>query len=911
MTARREDAGLLNLLIVDSSEADAALVAHELRSHGHAVRYTRVETEAAYRAALQRESWDGVLTEYNLNGFGAIRALEILRDDGLDLPFLLVSGAIGEESAVDAMRAGVQDFIAKCRLARLAPALEREIRDAAIRREHARTRAQREADDRRFRLLVEDAPSAITLVTPDGRIGYNSPALSRLFGYEPGELTGKDALEFVHPEDVERVRDILAHLIGSPGSTAVAEYRCRRKDGRWIVLHSTARNHLRDAGVGAIVINSHDVTDQKAAELALGQRERELETLTRNAPDMIVRLDADLRHLFVNDTVCRVMGIPKSRFLGVRPREMDLEPRLTERWEAILRAVLTTGREATQIFTFATRAGTRTFQTRMVPEFDDEGVARTVIAFSRDITDLKAAERAVHESEARFRALIEGATDLIYVVDADGVISYVSPSIERVLGYRAAERIGASIFDLIHEDDVEGAKAALWAGISEQDGRGAGQIRVRHADGGWRVLEAVGRNLLESPAVRGIVIHARDVTERQELEDQLRHAQKMEAVGRLAGGVAHDFNNLLTVIRGNAQLALADLPDPHPARIELEEIGHAAERASALTSQLLAFSRRQILEPREIDISVLLGDMRRMLLRLVTEDIELRSELEASNAPVLADPGQIEQVVMNLVVNARDAMPDGGKLTIATDVVEIGPAGLRAGAERLEPGRYVRLRVRDTGHGMDDALQARIFDPFFTTKEKSKGTGLGLSTVYGIVKQSGGAILVRSAPGRGAEFSVYLPEADPVLPTPEPHVAEPVSHLHSGVPRTVLLVEDDENVRSLLCKVLRRWKYCVMEASNGREAVEIARCHDGPIDLLMTDVVMPVFGGAEAARRIREDRPGMRVLFMSGHNDEALERQGLRNGEIALIAKPLTPVALAHKLSEIWNGNGGTTYVSP
>src|SRR6266513_5385748 len=352
-------------------------------------------------------------------------------------------------------------------------------------------------------------------------------------------------------------------------------------------------------------------------------------------------------------------------------------------------------------------------------------------------------KRLLREREEYFKSLIEQAMDIIAVLDADGAVRYASPSVLPLLGYGAEELVGRHIFDLVHPDDVEAAMTVFAEGVATGQGGRVLGLQVRHKDGTYRSLEAIGRYLLDDPVVRGVVINARDVTERRSLERQLLQAQKMEAVGRLAGGIAHDFNNVLTAIFGYADLLTEEFPAGSPARQDLEEIRKAATRASALTRQLLAFSRQQVLAPVVLSVNDLVDDVGKMLRRLVGEDVELRLILARDAGNVRADSGQLQQVIMNLVVNARDAMPTGGKLVIETADAELTEQYAEL-HQAVIPGRYVMLAVSDTGVGMDAQTNARIFEPFFTTKEKGKGTGLGLSTVYGIVKQSGGYVWVYS-----------------------------------------------------------------------------------------------------------------------------------------------------------------------
>jgi nitrogen-specific signal transduction histidine kinase/ActR/RegA family two-component response regulator len=389
---------------------------------------------------------------------------------------------------------------------------------------------------------------------------------------------------------------------------------------------------------------------------------------------------------------------------------------------------------------------------------------------------------------------------------------------------------------------------------------------------------------------------ARDSTERRRLEDQLRQAQKMEAVGRLAGGIAHEFNNLLCVITGYSTLAAEGLAEGKPLRRDLAEIVRAADRATSLTRQLLAFSRKQMVVPRVFDLNSLLADLDRLLRRVLGEDVELVLAPAAEPLPIKADHNQLEQVLMNLVVNARDAMPRGGQLTISTADVERDAAAL-LDHPKAAPGRYVRLVVRDTGCGMDREVLARLFEPFFTTKEPGKGTGLGLATVLGIVDQSGGHVEVSSEPTRGTAFRVYLPRYQPAreaaLPPPSVEPNPP------GGAETILLVEDEDGVRALAGQTLRQHGYHVLEAADGEEALEVSRRSLEPIHLLLSDVVMPKLGGPVLAERLLPGRPGLKVLFMSGFTDSALVRHGVVSGEVECLFKPFTPTALAAKVREV------------
>ena len=517
------------------------------------------------------------------------------------------------------------------------------------------------------------------------------------------------------------------------------------------------------------------------------------------------------------------------------------------------------------------------------------------LAYAQSQADKQVAESALRISERRFRALVEESWDAIALFAGDGTILYGSPATTRLLGYDLTEFVGRNAMELIHSDDRAGVLVRLQEVMAAPRARVHVAARVRHKNGNWRYLEGVFTNLLDDPSVGAIVNNYRDVTDRRILEEQVMLAQKMEAIGRLAGGVAHDFNNILTAIGGYSDLLLADLPPNDRRRHDVEEIHQATQRAAALTQQLLAFSRRQVLQPKVINLNALVPDIEKLLRRLIGEDILFATVLHPSLGNVRADPGQLEQVIVNLAVNARDAMPDGGRLTIETRNVELDEA-YAAEHPAVKPGRYVMLAVTDTGVGMDEETKARIFEPFFTTKVRGKGTGLGLATVYGIVQQTGGHIWPYSEPGRGTTMRVYLPRVDaPADPIEHPRDAAPETLRGS---ETILVVEDEAPVRAVTRQLLERNGYTVLEAPDGPSALALVDGEAGGrhIDLLLTDVIMPGMSGRELAAQLNERRPNVRVLFMSGYTDDAVVRHGMLEPGLAYLEKPFRPTALLRKV---------------
>jgi PAS domain S-box-containing protein len=500
----------------------------------------------------------------------------------------------------------------------------------------------------------------------------------------------------------------------------------------------------------------------------------------------------------------------------------------------------------------------------------------------------KHAVAALREREERSRLLTEAAFDGV-VVTVDGVIREANKGMADILGYELDEILGRPVTDFIPEELHAEVAVRVRDGLE-----GRYEFEIRRKDGRKVLLEATTKNLLIG-GLRGRISAVRDITSLRSLEQQLRQAQKMEAVGRLAGGVAHDFNNLLTAIFGYAELLGEELPADHPGREDLREIRAAATRASALTRQLLAFSRQQVLQPVVLNLNDVVENVERMLHRLLGEDVALEAHFARDLGNVRADAGQLEQVIMNLSVNARDAMPTGGKLTIETANVDLD-AGYAEQHQPVIPGRYVMLAVSDTGTGMTDAVKTKVFEPFFTTKEAGKGTGLGLATVYGIVKQSGGYVWLYSEPGQGAAFKIYLPRVD--APRDAPVVAPNLAGTVAGT-ETLLLAEDDPLLLPLARELLTKLGYKVLEARDAPEALAAARAHQGQIHLLVSDVVMPGGGGFQLAQQLLVERPTLRVLYMSGYTDEAVVRHGLLERGLNYLQKPFTPAVLARRVRDV------------
>jgi two-component system, cell cycle sensor histidine kinase and response regulator CckA len=497
--------------------------------------------------------------------------------------------------------------------------------------------------------------------------------------------------------------------------------------------------------------------------------------------------------------------------------------------------------------------------------------------------------------EARFRSLVQNISDIITLLGADGTIKYESPSVERILGFKPEELVGHNAFEFVHPEDIPALQGKFVEIINEPSLPVSHAFRFRHIDGSWVYLEAIGNNLLSDPGINGLVVTSRDVTARRALEEELHQAQKMEAIGQLAGGIAHDFNNMLMIIRGHSELMLDQEQPPQALRIHAEKILKTTDKASRLTQRLLAFSRKQVIAPRPLILDTAVKDCAEMLRQSLGPDIEISIVSPRKSWRARVDPTQLDQLLLNLAVNARDAMPNGGKLTLECSNIEVDSAFAHS-QSLIAPGRYVMLAVSDTGLGMDAHTQAHIFEPFFTTKEKGKGTGLGLAIVYGIVRQSRGQILVSSELGQGTTFKIYFPAVEEAAIPAQPIDVAEDSQNGTG---TVLLAEDEEEIRTIVQAFLEGKGYTVLAARDGFEAVQIAEQYVGPIDLLLTDVMMPRMRGPQLAVRLAPHRPDMKIIFMSGFAKTPELVEMSLDSETPLLRKPFALSELASLLREM------------
>jgi two-component system, cell cycle sensor histidine kinase and response regulator CckA len=744
-----------------------------------------------------------------------------------------------------------------------------------------RRAAERERD--RFFSLSADM---FCIASFTGELLRVNPAFCAVLGYESEELLATPVLELIHPDDRAAALDD-ARALGAGEVAQRYENRLRCKDGSYKWLSWTIQSAGKDHGFVYGV--ARDVTEQKRAEERLRASEEWYRLLFDANPLPMWVYDIEtLAFLGVNDAAVKHYGYSREEFLGMRIT--DIRP--AEEVPKVL--AVARAPDSPEFDGGVWRHRTKDGDTILVEVVTHaltvlDRPARLTLA--HDVTERKRAERELRETNDTLQTLIQASPLAIVTTDINGTVSEWNVAAERMFGWFAGDVLGRPI-PILPVEQIEDDMRRLT--VSGEHSFTGYETRCARKDGtlvdvyvSTAVLRGIG-------GVLGTVWVMADVTERKQVEEQLRQAQKMDAVGQLAGGVAHDFNNLLTVITSYGQFLLNALPEQDPRRSDAHQITQAAARAASLTRQLLAFSRRQVLQQQVLDLNEVIGDMERLLRRVISEDISLVTQFEGGIGAVRADRGQIEQVVMNLVVNARDAMPKGGALAISTRVVHLDTAYARRHAG-VNPGRHVVISVRDSGVGMDATTQQRIFEPFFTTKAKGKGTGLGLSTVYGIVRQSGGHIDVRSSIGRGTTFEILLPQVSATVPAKAEH---PIGAALPRGTETVLVVEDEDAVRLIVRRVLESQGYDIIEARDGNDALRICGQHDGELHLVLSDVIMPGMGGRELARALATSRPGLPILFMSGYNDDGELAGAVGDLEPGVLAKPFTAETLARQVRE-------------
>ena len=999
----------LHVIIVEDSDDDAKLLMRELTRGGYSVISERVQTASDLKRALERGGPELILSDYAMPGFDGEAALRIVKESARDLPFIFVSGTMGEDIAVGAMKAGAHDYVMKGNLVRLVPAIERELRDAAERRQHREAEKQMRMSEHKYRHLFRSMSDAALLIAegtekiidaneqaeilfgrtrgemlgltradlyPASQNGqlqgrnhdsasgvpagwesvvqrrngtavpvhvcvsriqlYERPFLLTLFrdiserkqaeaalrsvlrhartfvmhgvvtapdGWQP-DAPGWSAADFnwqsrfqdeeaarevlpldvpngksyddeswnaaKHPDDLKSMAAVATRAFATGASSWQQQFRCIDRHGRVHWFTQAASIETVGHGRWRVTTINKDITDRVLAEEALRTSEERLSTVFHLSPTAIciVRV-ADNRFVDVNEAFVDGTGYTREEIIGHTPTELQLWANPEDR-AAILDELEKTGSAIAFKLRGRRKSGEISVGLASMTKITLNG-ADHLLSLIQDFTEIERAEEARRESDQRFRQLTESIDEVFWLTDVSKKqMIYVSPAFPHVWG-RSCESIYAapqSWLDTVHTDDrtrVHAAQELQTTGnydLEYRIVRPDGVVRWIH-ERAFPVKDAKG----ELYRIAGV---ASDITVRRDLEEQFRQAQKMEAVGQLAGGIAHDFNNLLTVIQMQSSLLLADMREIPGVVTGVQQIMDAAKRASTLTRQLLTFSRRQAQAARPLDLADTIGNMAKMLRRILGEDISLESRFAPGLPHVHADAGMMEQVLMNLVVNARDAMPRGGHLVITLDAATFN-AEYAAAHPPAIAGQFVCLKVSDTGDGIPPEIKARIFEPFFTTKEVGKGTGLGLATVFGIVQQHEGWIDVESEVGVGTTFKVFLPaigkSALPVAPV------DRVPAIRGGS-ETILIVEDDLMVRAITGAALRQRGYHVVEAGTAADALVRWDEIKGKVDLLVTDLIIP--GGVSGnilAEQLLQRRPSLPVIYTTGYSTESISRQ--------------------------------------
>jgi two-component system cell cycle sensor histidine kinase/response regulator CckA len=764
-------------------------------------------------------------------------------------------------------------------------------RDVTERREAARALVESE---RRYRLVAENARDVIWVRDMDLRLVYVSPAVTRLRGYTVEEALAQPMEDMLTPGSLEVTRKAITEATAEGAADADGrlsppfELEMMRKDGStvWTEVSASLMRDEDGRPMGILGI-TRDISERKQTE----RRLRLLDTVLGAAANAIVITEADGTVTWVNSAFTALTGYSSDEVIGRNASFLHSGVHGPEFYETMWRTIRA-GETWRREVTHRRKDGTLyTAELSLAPVFDARRAITHFVAISHDVTERVRATAELRRSQERFAKVFHSSMVAMGLTTGDcGRLLDVNECYAEFFGYRREELVGHTTGELRLWAD-SGECARLSARLRRGESVKGVEVRFRHRSG--KLLDAlVSMEILELEGEPVNLVTFTDITERKELEAQFRQAQKMEAIGQLAGGVAHDFNNLLTIIIGRLQLLRQGRPDADPLGQDLRLIEETAFRAAALTRQLLAFSRKQVLETRAIDLNTMVGEMEPLLKRLIGEHIELQIEGRADIGTVMGDPAQLGQVLMNLVVNARDAMTRGGRLCISTERVTLDDAFVT-----LHPcsgrGTYVMMAVSDTGIGIPPETQAQIFEPFFTTKGVGEGTGLGLSTVYGIVKQHHGCIVVESEVGRGSTFRIYLPQLD----QPAPSTRGIAAARPARGTETVLLVEDEPDVRSLVREILQMLGYVVLEANDVDNALRMGKGDDARIDLLLTDVVMPRMSGPELAAQLRTSHPELRVLYVSGYADTSRQLVGAPG--TAFLQKPFTPERLATSVRQL------------
>jgi PAS domain S-box-containing protein len=1053
----------LRVLHLEDNRNYSALVASKLAAEGFDPDVLCVETEAEFDAALNKGGFDIIIADFHLPTYDGIKALKLAREKQPNVPVLLVSGTIGEEAAIESLKAGATDYVLKHWTERLVPSVRRALREAEERKHRLAAETELTRREKRFLALSENSLDVVTILNSEALFMYNSPSVTRMLGYEPDELTGKNAFAFIHEEDVPKTMEDFKRTAANPELTTISKFRVRHKDGGWRYLETICKSFLGDPEIGGVVVNSREVTerhrierynemlsalghklssvvtaeeaariiieaaddlfgwdscilnlyspdddmifpvlsvdtmhgerfdvpktdidphpttrtrriinqgpelilrrepvtfeaegaamgdkthpsaslmfvpvkkgtriigilsiqsykinayDQKdlaglqtlgdycggaleriRVEQALRQSERRFRQLFEDSPDAVFVEDFDGSVLDANLAAARLQGTPREKLLGKKVADLVPKEKRTETLQIFKKLV---SGELNQAEGVSLTSDGRQIPVEVRTSRIDYSGSPALLLHVRDISERKHAEEALKGSEVRFHSVWENSVDGMRLTDENGIIVAVNEAFCKLVGMKREELEGQPFTVSYAEgEDLEKKLQAYRQRFKDRTVERRIERRLTFRTG--KTVELEGANsFVESRGQRTLLLGLfRDITDHKRLEDQLRHSQKMDAIGQLAGGVAHDFNNILTVIQGHAAL-LRSAGVTGPVAGSAEQIAQAAERAAGLTRQLLTFSRRQMMQPKQLDLNAVVSNTTKMLGRILGEDIELQFNYSPNLPLVHADVGMMEQVLLNLAVNSRDAMPEGGQLSIRISVVDLAKDDPKEHPEG-RPGKFVCLSVSDTGSGIKPEVLPHIFEPFFTTKAVGKGTGLGLATVYGIIKQHQGWIEVESRMEQGTTFNVFLPGGGDAAAKPKGDTS--VEEAARGGNETILVVEDEPPVRDLVSRVLKSAGYNVLQATSGTHALEVWGANKDKIDLLLTDIVMPDgMTGRDLAEAVQAEKPALKAIFTSGYSADIVGKDFIIEDGVNFLQKPYVPQKLIRVVRKCLDG---------
>ncbi|HEY9639518.1 MAG TPA: PAS domain S-box protein [Coleofasciculaceae cyanobacterium] len=862
----------LHVLIIEDSEDDMLLVLRELRRGGYTLHSDRVDTAAAMQAALDRQPWDIVIADYTLPTFSAPEALKLLQRQQLDLPFIIVSGTIGEEVAVAAMRAGAHDYIIKGNLTRLLPAVERELREAEERQKRYQTEQALRDSEERYRLLFDSNPNPMWVFNKEtlAFLAVNRAAIAH-YGYSKAEFLSMTIADILPPEDLPALHRTQSTL--KLGGSYAGFWKHCKKDGNLIDVE--VRLHtVPFANEPACVVLVNDITERLRAEAALHSLSAALES----AVEGISQLDPQGCYVSANGAYAAMVGHHPEEMIGM-PWQQTVHPEDQSKMAAAYQHMLRHGKVDVEARGLRKDRSSFYKQMVMVTAYDKQQQFSGHYCFAKDITERKQTEQTMREQAA----LLDIATDAICVLDLEHHICFWNKGAERLYGWQSAAALGKNALDLLYRSgamlpSLEAMQTAL-----NETGQWQGELQQVTQDGKPIMVESRWTMVRdEAGKPKSILTVSTDITEKKQLEAQFFRAQRLESLGTLASGIAHDFNNILTPILAGTQLLPLKLPDLDERQQQLlKMMESSAKRGADLVKQILEFARGADGKRVSLQVRHLLSEVLQVAQQTFPKNIEIHRNIPTTELwTVSADATQLHQVFLNLCVNARDAMPLGGVLTVAAADQFVDAAYCRLNLD-AQPGAYVVITVADTGTGIPAEFLDRIFDPFFTTKEAGKGTGLGLSTVLGIVKNHGGFVKAYSEVGRGTQFKVYLPAIAAEVPPPPDDLT-----LLAGHQELVLIVDDEPLIQQVAQNALETHNYRTLLARDGVEGLTLYVQHQHEISVVLMDSMMPAMDGLTALRALQKLNPQVKVIATSGLISNNLFIEGSEIGVKAFLSKP-------------------------